>query len=51
MKKKNKVGRPEKPKKDKKVGFSLTVKPELWKRLKPIKSRSAKIEAVLDQNF
>jgi DNA polymerase III delta prime subunit len=51
MKKKTTIGRPKMAKKDKKVGFCMTVNPELWKRLKPIKSRSAKIEAVLEKNF
>lgn len=37
--------------KDKKVGFSLKVKPDLWKRIQPLKNRNAQIEVVLEKNF
>ena len=51
MSKKRKVGRPKMAEKDKKVGFSLKVKPDLWKRIQPLKNRNAQIEVVLEKNF
>ena len=51
MGRKKKVGRPKMPQNLKKVGFSIKVKPELWKRIKPLENRNSKIEAVLENNF
>ena len=48
---KKKVGRPKMAKNQKKVGFSVKVKPELWKIIKPLKNRNSQIEEVLENNF
>lgn len=38
-------------KNQKKVGFSIKVKPELWAKIEALENRNGKIEAVLEKNF
>lgn len=51
MKRKRKPGRPKMPENQKKVGFSIKVKPELWKKIEPLENRNTQIEAVLEKSF
>ena len=51
MKRRKKPGRPKMPENMKKVGFSIKVKPELWKRIEPLDNRNMQIESVLEKNF
>lgn len=48
---KRKPGRPKMAKNEKKVGFSVKVRPALWKVIKPLKNRNSKIEEVLEEKF
>lgn len=55
MKRKRKVGRPELPKNKRKVRFSVTLKPDLLKRIDdkvtPENGRNSLIESTLENNF
>lgn len=49
--KRRKPGRPKMPENQKKVGFSIKVKPDLWAKIEPLENRNSKIEAILENNF